>query len=240
MDLEQHVSVLKAYLEPEIGMKRFAGIGRDSVGETVQAARAAIRYGADALVLVAPYYMPLRGEGIVRYYDKLLGMLDADVIAYNIPQLTGTNITLGMFERIRGRHRNLIGIKDSGRDFSGFGRFCLGLPDDVIVLQGNDDLLLQSMMLGASGGVSGTTNFDPTAIKVARAYSKKDMQTAKRLQGRLDSIMDAVMSVEFPLAIHYEFYRKVMHRETINAIEPFYRNDRSLMAKARKAMAQFE
>ena len=114
MDAEQHISVIKAFSDnlPR-GMKSFTGIGRNSIKETLQVANAAIKSGADALVLVTPYYIRMGPDEIIRYYDYLLSRIDAKVIAYSIPQMTGNSITPEMFRRIAKSHRNVIGIKDS-------------------------------------------------------------------------------------------------------------------------------
>lgn len=239
MDAGQQISVIRAYAEHRRGMRLFAGIGRNSVNETLDLSRAAIRAEADALVLVTPYYIPMRPEEIVRYYDKLLSLIDFDVMAYSIPQFTGSAVTPEVFERIRRRHRNLIGIKDSSGDFLNFSRFCLMLPEDTIVFQGRDNLLLQSLMLGASGGVCGSSNFDTKAVQVFKAFKSGSMEKARRLQSELDRLIEASESVQFPLAYHYAFYRKVMHTETINALSPFYRNDAAFMKGVRSVMKGF-
>lgn len=239
MDIEQHKSVIREYASAASGMKVFAGIGRNSVNETLEVSRSAIKSGVDALVLVTPYYMPIGQDEIVRYYDRLLGRIDFDVIAYSIPQLTGTAITPVAFKRIAKRHRNLIGIKDSSSDFLNFSRFCLELPDDMLVFQGEDNLLLQSLMLGASGGICGSTNFNDKAVRVFNAFRDGKKEVAGRLQGELDEIIDAASSAEIPLAYHYAFYRKVMHRSEINALPPFYRNDSASIRDLARSMARF-
>ncbi|MCL4389212.1 dihydrodipicolinate synthase family protein [Candidatus Marsarchaeota archaeon] len=237
MSKEQHISIIKAYSEstPK-GMDLFSGIGRNSVQETLEVAKAAIKYGATALVLVTPYYLHMQMEEVVRYYDRLLGEIDADVLAYNIPQFTGNRIGYDSFERIRKRHKNLIGIKDTSKDMLGLEELC-SLPDDVMVFQGQDDLLLGSLDMGVSGGVCGTTNFDSTAVKLFDAYSEEDRKEAERLQAKVEKLMKVLATVEFPLGYHYAFYRKIMHKDTINALRPFYRNDTAYIHEMRRRMA---
>lgn len=237
MDTGQHISMIKAYSESKpSNMKTFAGIGRNSVRETLEVANAAIKAGANALVLVTPYYIRLNANEIIRYYDKLLDMIDFDVIAYNIPQFTGNRINLETFEKIRSRHRNLVGIKDSSMDLLNFEKLCRMLPEDVIVFQGEDNLLMQSMMLGASGGICGTTNFDDTAVKLFNAYVRGEKGNVKKYQAKVSKIMDTLSSTEFPLAYHYLFYHKLMHMEKINALPPFYRNDAAYVREVRQKL----
>lgn len=237
MDMQQHISMINAYSsENSYGIKMFPGIGRDSIRETLEVANAAIRADATALVLVTPYYMRMNSGEIIRYYDRLLGKIDFDVIAYNIPQLTGNKLDFEMFEAIRKRHRNLVGIKDSSMDFEGFSELCTSLPDDVMVFQGEDNLLTQSLMLGASGGICGTTNFDSSAVRLFKMYARKKFKGAMLIQERINGIMDTMSHVEFPIAYHYLFYKRIMHKETINALPPFYRNDQYYVRDVRKRL----
>ena len=219
---EQHIGIINAYADADCGpLKLFPGIGRNSIAETQEVARAAVRSGCDAVVLVTPYYLRLdRGE-VVRYYDSLLSKIDHEVIAYNIPQLTGNTIDAQMFNELSKRHRNLIGVKDSSKDTLGFSRFCKALPDQMLIFQGEDDLLLRSMSAGASGGVCGTTNFSRDAVLLFNAYLSRRFKEAEALQKNLVKTMRALSSHTFPMPYHYLFYRKVMGREALNMPEPF-------------------
>lgn len=230
MDVRQHISVIRAYSESiKRGMDLLPGVGRNSISETMTVARAAIKCGAKALVIVTPYYLKMHSEELIRYYDRLLNLIDADVIAYNIPQFTGNVLSFDAFERIMRKHKNLIGIKDSSKNMRGFEKFC-SLPDDVMVFQGQDDLLLKSLRMGASGGICGTTNFDGTAVSLFTAYKSKNTAKAASLQSKVDKTMRALAKEEFPLGYHYMFYKNVMRKEAINALQPFYPRDSAYVA----------
>lgn len=221
LDKEQHIQIIRAFASENSGMMLFAGVGRNSIGETVETAKAAVKAGCDAIVVVTPYYLRLGREEIIRYYDSVLDLVDHDAIAYNIPQLTGNAIDAKMFNMLSKRHRNLIGIKDSSKDMPGFKELCRALPEEMLVFQGEDDLLLQSLRAGASGGVCGTTNFDNGAVRLMEAYSRGSKSTAESEQRRLVRIMKRLVRFTFPRAYQYLFFKEVMGREALEMVEPF-------------------
>ncbi len=221
MSVEQHIGIIRAYADENVGsMKLFPGIGRNSVSDTLTVAKTAIKAGCDAVVLVTPYYLLLDRAEITRYYDILLDKIDHDVIVYNIPQLTGNGIDAVMVMDLRKRHRNLVGVKDSSKNAAGFSELCRLLPEEMLVFQGEDDLLLWSLKEGASGGVCGTTNFTDLAVRVYDSHASRKAAEARMLQALLTRVMSAANELAFPSNYNYLFYRTVMGRGLTNVVPP--------------------
>ena len=221
LPLEQHTSLIKEFSEL-LGSRLFmlAGVGRNSVEETLKVASAALKFGADALVIVTPYYIKMDEKSLFRYFDEVAGKIDADVILYNIPQFTGNWITPGMAKELADKHKNIVGVKDSSGDFRSMSGFIEGMGDGFAVFQGQDDLLLPSLMIGANGGVCGTTNFTKLAFDVYNAYVSGRLAMAKKLQERLTELMHLFTHAQFPSDYNYMFYRRIMHSRETNAVPP--------------------
>jgi 2-dehydro-3-deoxy-D-gluconate aldolase len=221
MDIAEHKETIKIFSESLAkNVKLVPGVGRNSVTETLEVLREAERYDAYAMVVVTPYYIKLDDESLFRYFDKIAHSTESRIILYNIPQFTGERISVDVAKRLARKHKNIIGIKDSSGNFRSFASYMSELPENFLVFQGQDDLLLPSLMLGAAGGVCGTTNFSDLAVKVYKAYKGGKHDFAKELQEKLTKLMHITNTVQFPEGYHYLFYRNVIGKEATNAIEP--------------------
>ncbi len=221
LSVGEHIELIKAFAERRgKGVKLFAGVGRNSIGETLEVAKEASRLDPFALVVVTPYYIKLDDEALYGYFDKIASSVDENIILYNIPQFTGKAISADVAKRLASAHKNVVGIKDSSGDFRSFSNFISEMPKDFMVFQGQDDLLLPSLMLGASGGVCGTTNFSDTATRIYEAYEAGRIDEAKKLQEKLNKVMKIVNSVQFPIGYNFMFYKKALGKTKTNAVPP--------------------
>ncbi|MGC9190596.1 MAG: dihydrodipicolinate synthase family protein [Candidatus Micrarchaeia archaeon] len=219
---EQHVSLLREVAEYISGKTLFLpGVGRNSFTETVYVAKNAEKLGADAIVVVTPYYIKLDDRSLLNYFDKVADSTKSSIILYNIPQFTGTRISAEVAATLAKRHGNVIGIKDSSGGFRSISEMLRLAPEGFLVFQGQDDLLLPSLRIGASGGVCGTTNFSSLAVKVYKEYKAGRLEKAMALQSRLTQLMHVLKGATFPLAYNYLFNRIVASRNATGAIEPF-------------------
>ena len=222
MTLDEHKTAIGYFSETiSKGVKLLPGVGRNSIAETLEMARFAEKSEAYALVIVTPYYIKLNDETLFHYFDSIASKVEGNIILYNIPQFTGKRISADVALKLANKHKNIVGIKDSSGDFRSFVGYTMEMPKGFLVFQGQDDLLLPSLELGAAGGVCGTTNFTDIAVRVYNEHAKGATKSAKALQERLTKIMKSVNSVQFPTGYNYMFYRRVMKRNATNAIEPF-------------------
>ena len=130
-----------------------------------------------------------------------------------------TMMTRGVYEQAK-KHSNIIGIKDSSGNFRSIAAFINSMPRGFSVFQGEDDLLLPSLMLGASGCVCGTTNFSDLAVQVYKKFKEGEINSASQLQSRLDAVMGAVNSVQFPSGYCFAFSKFVMRGAEVGCVPP--------------------
>ncbi len=211
---EEHKKLLEQYASN--AQKRhlavFAGIGRNSVEETLSLGRYAIDIGADKLVIVTPYYIKEDQAQLHSYYSKLLANLDSKVLIYNVPSMTGNNIDASTVSRLSKENSNLEGVKSTNSDFDQFQRLIYYTEKDFLVFQGYDHLLLPSLEIGASGGVCGTTNFTSLAVKLYEAYNSKNTVKSIELHRKLSDVYHALEQYEFPGIYNSMFYKLIMRR----------------------------
>lgn len=199
--VELQIKILEYFMDKKKeNMYFLAGVGRNSYDETVTMGNYAKELGADGLSIVTPYYVNMSQESLYSYYDRLLQELDIPVLIYNIPQNTNNNITAETVLRLRKEHSNLVGIKDSSSNFTNFSSFIDILGKDFAILQGQDDLLLPSLMMGASGGICGTSNFSDLSVRVYREFVSGNINSARETQKRLSILKKTMGRYEFPQA----------------------------------------
>jgi 4-hydroxy-tetrahydrodipicolinate synthase/2-dehydro-3-deoxy-D-gluconate aldolase len=215
--VELHVKILEYFMDKKKeNMYFLAGVGRNSFDETLTMGNYAKELGVDGLSIVTPYYVNMSQESLFTYYDKLLQELDIPVLIYNIPQNTNNNISAETVFKLKKEHSNLVGIKDSSSNFSNFSAFIDVLGKDFVILQGQDDLLLPSLMMGAKGGICGTSNFSDLTVKVYKEFSNNNIDKAKEIQKKLSKLKRIMGKYEFPQAYIAAFSRLIYGKEMQN------------------------
>ncbi len=206
LSMAEHREVLKEVSEETAGMELYAGICRNNVAETIELGKYAIDLGYRNLVSINPYYHKYSENSIRSYFGLLMEAFDSDFYVYNNPSLSGYTLAPGMVEELKEQYSGLVGIKDSGNDFSVFREFLKikGLK----VLQGKDAMLKESLEAGAHGGVCSTANFSLNTAMIAKGIPESD--EASR---RTKELVRLVSGYEVP-AIHNFLFRKlILHEE---------------------------
>lgn len=148
--------------------------------ESIELSRFAQSVGADALLFIAPYYSRPGQEGIFRHFDALAKCVDLPVILYNIPGRTAVNIEIDTVARLKEANDNLIGVKESNKDFEHINRLLHRMGRDFLVYSGIELLCYPILAIGGAGFVSATGNLMPA--EVARLYDL--VQEGKWLEAR--------------------------------------------------------
>ncbi len=234
ISVEMQVKILEYFMDKKkANMFFLAGVGRNSFDETITMAQYAKELGVDAISVVTPYYMRMNQASIHSYYEKLLSQLDFPTLIYNIPQNTNNNIEPETIARLKEKFPHLIGIKDSSGNFSNFSAIIDAVGKDFRVIQGQDDILLPSLAMGAAGGINGTSNFCDLSVRVYREFTNSNFEKARRLQAVLTTLKKLVNSYDFPQAVSAAFIEIVYHNETSS---PFPLKD--LEPAARKGLGE--
>jgi 4-hydroxy-tetrahydrodipicolinate synthase len=146
-----------------------AGTGSNNLDETLHLSLYAQKEGANALLVVVPYYIKPSQEGLYRYFKTVADAVDIPVVLYNIPGRSAINLEIDTVSKIRDACDNVIGIKEANHDFSHITRLLGRLGRDFLVYSGIELLCFPILAIGGAGYVSATGNVLPD--KVAQLYA---------------------------------------------------------------------
>ncbi len=156
---EENIEVVRAVVEAARGrVPVVAGTGSNSTAEAVELTRLAHAAGADAMLVVAPYYNKPAPEGLFRHFAAIADTTDRPIILYSIPGRCGIEIGVPVIERLRARYRHVRWIKEAGGSVDRVDQLKQALGSDVTVLSGDDSLTLPFMAVGAEGVISVASN----------------------------------------------------------------------------------
>lgn len=160
---EEHEHLIRQTIELVRGRALvIPGTGSNSTREALRLTRAAKESGADAALLITPYYNKPTQEGLRRHYDTVAAEVDIPMIVYNVPGRTGVSIEPDTLARLVADHDNIIAVKDSTGNLDWTSAVC-GIKK-LAVLSGDDSMTLPMMSLGAVGVISVLANIAPKAV----------------------------------------------------------------------------
>ncbi len=145
-----------------------AGTGSNNLEETLRLSRFAQKAGADAILVVVPYYIRPSQEGLFGYFKTVADSVELPVILYNIPGRSAINLEIDTVSRLRETCPNIIGIKEANHDFAHITRLLGRLGRDFLVYSGIELLCFPILAIGGAGYVSATGNVLPR--QVAQLY----------------------------------------------------------------------
>lgn len=191
------------------GMKVIVGVGSADVSESIELSKHAKDSGADAAVLMPTYYILPSQKWIRKQFHDVLSASDTDFFIYNIPQLSGVWINLETIVELKNDNPNVVGAKESSGDMRYFSRIVDMRTQGFDVFQGQDDLLLASLSLGASGGVCGLSNFSDSITSLLSLYESGNTRSARDIQLKvINPLIKAVNIPHFPTGYYYAFYKR--------------------------------
>jgi len=183
---EEHMRVVELCVQTARGrVPVIAGAGSNSTSEAIDLARHAKTVGADAVLVVAPYYNRPSQEGIYLHYKAINDAVQIPIIVYNVPGRTVTDISNETLERLS-KLPNVVGIKDATADLGRASLQRLTCGPEWVMLTGDDPTGLGYMAHGGHGCISVTANVAPEACATFyNACMNKDWETALYWQDRL-------------------------------------------------------
>jgi 4-hydroxy-tetrahydrodipicolinate synthase len=144
------------------------GTGSNNFEETLHYSKFAQKVGADAVLLITPYYVRPSQKGLFLHFKSVADALEIPVILYNIPGRSAINLEIDTVARLREQCKNIVGIKEANHDFSHITRLLGTLGRDFLVYSGIELLCFPVLAIGGAGYVSATGNLMPR--EVARLY----------------------------------------------------------------------
>jgi len=161
-----------------------AGTGTNDTASTVAATRRAAELGADAALVVAPYYNRPNARMLLAHFGAVADEGDLPIIVYNVPSRTGTNVDADTFLRLA-EHPRVVAVKEASGNLEQIARICRDRPRDVAVLAGDDAWALPVLALGGDGVVSVAGNEIPgEMVALCDAALAGDWDAARRVHER--------------------------------------------------------
>jgi 4-hydroxy-tetrahydrodipicolinate synthase len=156
---EEHADVVRAVVTAVRGrVPVIAGAGSNSTREAIALTRQVHEAGADAILVVAPYYNKPSQEGLFGHFSAIADTTDRPIVLYSIPSRCGVEIGVPVVERLRARYPHVRWIKESGGSVDRVDQLKQALGSDITVLSGDDSLTLPFMAVGAEGVISVASN----------------------------------------------------------------------------------
>ena len=172
-----------------------AGAAATTVDEAVEYADHAAEIGADAAVVTEPYFHgPNAPAGNQRFFEAVADRSPIPVLLYNIPPCTGGSIALETITTLA-EHENVLGIKDSSGDLEYLLSIIRETPEEFVVLQGYDNLLVPALRMGADGGLNALSNVVPA--QYADLYESDDEERGAAIQDAISPLFAACASYGF-------------------------------------------
>lgn len=181
--------------------KIIAGTGSNATEHAVALSLAAQEVGADALLVVSPYYNKATPEGLVAHYLSVAHAVRIPVIIYNVPSRTGVDIPVSVYKRLS-TVPNIIGVKEASTDITKITKIRNCCPHDFYIWSGNDDQIVPVMSLGGQGVISVLSNIYPEqTTALCSAALEGDFDTAASLQVKFQPLIDMLFCEVNPIPV---------------------------------------
>ena len=183
------------------GCAIIAGTGSNSTEHAISLSQDAEDAGADALLVVSPYYNKATPDGLLAHYTAIAHRVSIPIILYNVPSRTGVDIPVSVYRRLAAIP-NIVGVKEAAADITKIARIRKECPEDFFVWSGNDEQIVPAMALGAKGVISVLSNLCPKESRfMADAALDGDMDTAAALQIELLPLIELLFCEVNPIPI---------------------------------------
>ncbi len=136
------------------------GSGSNSTQTAIMYSQKYCSMGADALLVITPYYNKTNESGMIKHFTAVADSVDIPVIVYNVPGRTGCSISENVIKVIS-KHKNIVGIKEASGDMSYVMKVAKYLNDDFVMYSGNDDIIVPILSVGGVGVISVLANIMP-------------------------------------------------------------------------------
>lgn len=202
LDYEEHYRVIQFTIE--VVRRRIpviAGTGANSTDETIMITKRAEKDGADAVLLVTPYYNKPTQEGLYRHYKRVAEETGLPLVLYNVPGRTGVNLLPQTVARLA-EIKNIVGIKEATGDMKQVSELIRLCGDRIAVISGDDFTTLPLLCLGGKGAISVTANVAPRDVaNMCNAWFRGDINEAKRLHYKLEPLNQAMFLETNPIPV---------------------------------------
>lgn len=178
-----------------------AGTGSNNTVNAITLSRDAVSAGADALLVVTPFYNKATQKGLIRHYTAIADEAERPVILYHVPSRTGVKCTAETYAALAA-HPNIVGIKEAGGDLALVQKTRELCPEDFYIWSGNDDETAPMMLLGGKGVISVAANVAPRRMhELTAACLSGDFTSAGKMQLKLRKLCEALFWEVNPIPV---------------------------------------
>lgn len=177
------------------------GTGSNSTEHAIALSKAAQDAGADALLVVTPYYNKATPDGLYAHYSAIASEVHIPIIVYNVPGRTGVDVPVSVYQRLS-QIPGIAGVKEASTDISKIAKIRASCPKDFYIWSGNDDQAVAVMSLGGQGVISVLSNVVPIETQaMAQAALAGDFDTAAALQIELLPLIELLFCEVNPIPV---------------------------------------
>ena len=199
---EEHRQVLRFSAKRIAGrVPMIAGTGSNDTAYAVDLTKYACQVGADAMLVVTPYYNKATQKGLIRMFTEIADSSTKPLILYNVPSRTGVNIEPGTYAALAD-HPMIAGIKEAGSDISKIVETASLVGDKLDIYSGNDDQVVPILSMGGKGVISVLSNLMPAETsQMCHLYLKGETEASMKLQCRYLPLIKALFCEVNPIPV---------------------------------------
>ncbi len=202
LSIEEHervIDIVIAAAKPKARV--MAGTGSNNTAEAIELTSHAKKVGADAALIITPYYNKPTQEGIYRHFKALSDKVDIPLISYNIASRTGVNITPDTMKRLS-ELKNVVGVKEASGDLNQMSEIKNLCGKDFALISGDDTLTLPVLSIGGCGVISVVANIIPKDVSdMVKAFMDNSMEKARSLHYKMLPLIKAMFFETNPIPV---------------------------------------
>ena len=215
-----------------------AGTGSNSTKEAIYLSVESEKLGADALLLVTPYYNKATQKGLIRHYTAIAEAVSLPTIMYNVPSRTGVNILPETAAYLAKNVKNIVGIKEASGNISQIAKVKQLAGEDIELYSGNDDQVVPILSLGGIGVISVLANVAPKYTHdMVMQYLEGNVGESCRMQLQALPLIEALFCEVNPIPVKAAM--NLMGKEVGELRPPMYEMEAANQEKLKKAMEDF-
>lgn len=204
LSVDEHLAVIEHTVKEVAGrIPVIAGTGANSTQEAIELTSEAEKLGADACLLVVPYYNKPTQEGLYQHFKAIADAVPIEQILYNVPGRTITDMSNDVAVRLS-EIENVVAIKDATGDLERGKKLIQGCEDRMMVLSGDDPTALELIKLGGKGNISVTANVVPDLMSKMCAFALAgDYDSASQINSKMSALNETLFIESNPIPVKY-------------------------------------
>ncbi|MBN7821108.1 4-hydroxy-tetrahydrodipicolinate synthase [Bowmanella yangjiangensis] len=208
LPIEEHIHVVKKVVEYAAGrIPVISGSGANSTDEAIELSQASAKVGADGLLSVVPYYNKPQQRGLIAHFEKVADACELPLLLYNVPSRTVTDMLPETVAALSA-HPRIVGLKDATGDLNRLRQMQAILPDDFVLLSGDDATGCEFMLAGGHGVISVTANVVPDRMaKLCAAATSGQAELAREIDAGIAKLHDALFIEPNPVMPKWVLYK---------------------------------